>query len=169
MKTKFIEFTNDFNWGKFLVGEFEPEEWARQSQLDEALGERLLSGRGWGRQHFLVLDLQTGEGAMFMPVGSAHHDLCMKHQVWVCPMFEPFLLWLYEQPLDDIESLPSIVTVPRDSVPSALQGYRRRQEYVEEGWWHPNVKGGQVHDHKPGMPMTMHRTCEPVFTKREAT
>lgn len=37
---------------------------------------------------------------------------------------------------------------------------------VAEGWWHPNVKGGQVHDHKPNQPATMHRLCEPVYTKR---
>ena len=38
--------------------------------------------------------------------------------------------------------------------------------YVQEGWWHPNCKDGQVHDHKPNQPATMHRLCEPVYTKR---
>jgi hypothetical protein len=38
--------------------------------------------------------------------------------------------------------------------------------YVQEGWWHSNVKAGQVHDHKQSQPPTMHRLCEPVYTKR---
>jgi hypothetical protein len=40
--------------------------------------------------------------------------------------------------------------------------------YVNEGWWAPNVKSGQVHDHpkNPGQSwsVTMHRECEPVYT-----
>lgn len=39
--------------------------------------------------------------------------------------------------------------------------------YVDEGWWHPNVRSGQVHLHKSNQPMTMHRTCEPVYTRRQ--
>ena len=38
--------------------------------------------------------------------------------------------------------------------------------YVDEGWWHPNVKSGQVHDHDSRQPQTMHRLCEQVYTKR---
>jgi hypothetical protein len=42
---------------------------------------------------------------------------------------------------------------------------------VMEGWWHPNVKGGQVHDHPeaPGRSWSRasHRLCEPVYTHRE--
>lgn len=38
--------------------------------------------------------------------------------------------------------------------------------WVQEGWWHPNVTRGIVHDHNPGQPMTMHLLCEPVFTNR---
>jgi len=40
--------------------------------------------------------------------------------------------------------------------------------YVEEGWWHPNVVSGKVHDHKAGQSVTIHRICEPVFTRRRA-
>jgi hypothetical protein len=39
--------------------------------------------------------------------------------------------------------------------------------YVREGWWHPNVKSGQVHTHNAVQPQTMHRLCEPVYTKRQ--
>jgi len=38
--------------------------------------------------------------------------------------------------------------------------------YVAEGWWHPNVVSGKVHDHKAGQPPAMHRLCEQVYTKR---
>jgi hypothetical protein len=42
--------------------------------------------------------------------------------------------------------------------------------YVEEGWWHPNCKSGQVHSH-PDNPtgswsVANHRACEPVYTRR---
>lgn len=33
MKTKFIEATDGFNYGKFMLGRFEPEEWARWSTI----------------------------------------------------------------------------------------------------------------------------------------
>lgn len=42
--------------------------------------------------------------------------------------------------------------------------------YVCEGWWHPNVKSGQVHEHpeKPGRGWSSasHRLCEQVYTLR---
>ena len=45
--------------------------------------------------------------------------------------------------------------------------------YVAEGWWHPNVKDGRVHDHpeNPGASWSIasHRLCEPVYTKRGGT
>lgn len=45
-------------------------------------------------------------------------------------------------------------------------------DYVREGWWHLNVKGGRVHDHpdQPGgsWSVASHRLCEPVYTKRTA-
>jgi hypothetical protein len=43
--------------------------------------------------------------------------------------------------------------------------------YVCEGWWHPNVRSGQVHDHPEnpgrGWSSASHRQCEQVYTKRE--
>lgn len=129
MKTKVVEVTNGFNYGKFMVARFD-EEWFLESKLEidpeiALPGPRpLLSQLGWHSDHTWVLDLQTGEGALFWPVGSAHHDL-MKHAVWVCPMFEPFLIWLYEQNLDDIHALPDLVEFTEEQAPSALYGYRR--------------------------------------------
>jgi hypothetical protein len=123
--TVFIEVTNGpRNWGKFAVCRFEYEEWGRPSQVEAELGvdRSLLRACGWGRDHVWVLDMQTGEGAYLRPGGSASADL-MKHQVWVCPMFEPFLVWLYQQDLTDLKALPSLVDLP--DAPFAFQGYRR--------------------------------------------
>src|SRR6266568_9619596 len=82
----------------------------------------MLSERGWTSDHLLVLDLQTGEGAIFRPGGSARADLNEKHQVWVCPLFEPFMEWLYKQDTPDLTALPDQVEL---DAPGAPFGYRR--------------------------------------------
>jgi hypothetical protein len=121
--TKFIEATNgpSANWGKFMVAKFGPDDWATQSAISGAL----LAGRGWDMQHIFVLDLQTGEGAMFRHGGFAKADLD-KHKIWVCPLFEPFLEWLYKQDVDVLSRLPEKVDLP--NAPFELRGYRRRGE-----------------------------------------
>jgi hypothetical protein len=124
MKIKFIEATNHpegFNWGKFMLARFEAEDWAYRSALvdDHRL---LLAGRGWTDNHLMVTDIQTGEGAIFKPGGLAQADL-QKHKIWVCPLFEPFLVWLYRQDLSDLDKLPAVVKLP--DAPSAYSGYRR--------------------------------------------
>src|SRR6266702_1985984 len=62
------------------------------------------------KQKFQFCHLRTGEGAFFrvhrQGVASADLD---KHQIWVCPMFEPFLNWLYKQDVSDLDQLPSLV------------------------------------------------------------
>lgn len=122
MITKFIEATDatEFNWGKFAVCRFTSEEWARRSEIG---GRLMLNERGWGPEHLLVLDLQTGEGSIFEPHGYARSDLNEKHQIWVCPMFEPFLAWLYKQDLTDLEKLPAVVNL--GDVPTSMRGHRR--------------------------------------------
>lgn len=123
MITKFIEATNveagGINWGKFMLARFDAEEWKRRSKVDDAI---MLRARGWSPSDLLVMDLQTGEAAMFSPGGYAKADLD-KHRVWVCPLFEPFLCWLYKQDLSDLAKLPDLVWI--DDPRSALQGYRR--------------------------------------------
>jgi hypothetical protein len=126
VKTKIVEITNGpANWGKLLVGMFD-DEWEYKSVID---GNPLLAGRGWSRDHLLVLDLQTGEGAIFRLGGHAKADLD-KHRVWVCPMFEPFLTWLYAlaakmpgNPQRLYGEIPWHVDLP--DAPFAMQGYRR--------------------------------------------
>ncbi len=137
MKVKFIETTNQadggLNWGKFMVARFEPTELAVPSAIEESLGVHagLIAGRGWGPDHLLVLDLQTGEGAMFRHGGFAKADLT-KHRVWVCPMFEPFLDWLYRQNVSDLDTLPALVEFTEAESPSAFAGYRRPGPTPEE-------------------------------------
>lgn len=123
-----------WNHGKFAVATFEPEEWARRCELDAAVHghQRSLLGRcNWGPEHVWVLDLATGEGAYFRHGGMASADLT-KHQVWVCPMFEPFLAWLYRQSLADVLALrlPPVVEIP--DAPRAMAGYRRPGPVREE-------------------------------------
>lgn len=121
MKTKLIEATNGpQNWGKFLLARFDADEWSRRSEVD---GRSLIGGRGWTAEHILVLDLQTGEGAVFLPGGLARADLD-SHKIWVCPLFGPMLEWLYKQDTTDLAALPDSVDLP--DAPFAMSGYRRQ-------------------------------------------
>jgi hypothetical protein len=104
VKTYIFEATNGPNWGKFLVG-IPTAEWLRYSVLSP-LNRPVLAQRGWSRSHILVLDLETGEGAMFphSRKGQAWSDL-NKHRIAVCVLFEDFLRWLYQQDLRQLGRL----------------------------------------------------------------
>lgn len=124
MRTKIIEVSQDletgFNHGKFMV--MRPDhEWGYHSRIDP--GVPLLFRCGWRYEHIWVLDLQTGEGACFRAGGMANYDLDKK-RIWVCPMFEPFLWWLYSRDLDDLSLLPDVVELP--NAPEMMRGYRRK-------------------------------------------
>ena len=124
MKTKIIEARNAEvgNWGKFMVGRFDIDEWSRTSILPGADSPLpLLSRVGWGPHHIFVMDLQTGEGAIFRHGGFAPADLT-NHAIWVCPLYEPFLTWLYQQDLSDLAHLPDLVDL---DAPFEMSGYRR--------------------------------------------
>lgn len=122
MRRWFFETYNEFNHGKFMVAQFDGEDLAEPQEVWVEIRPRLLRGRGWGPEHLLVLDLETGEGAMFGPGGNAHADL-NKHKIWVCPMFEAFLTWLYEQDRSDLNALPRVIELV--DAPRAVAGYRR--------------------------------------------
>lgn len=124
MESKFIEAAHSpdgGNWGKFAVCRWTEQEWRRRSAVDT--GRSLLAGRGRSPADIWVLDLETGEGAWLYPGGSASADL-NRHQVLVCPLFEPFLAWLYEQDLTDVQALPGVVYLPDAEFSPA--GYRRQ-------------------------------------------
>lgn len=127
MITKLIEATtkpryegdNARNWGKFMVARFDAE-WRRGSEVSE-LNAPLLGQIGWTPDHIVVFDLQTGEGAIFRPGGYAVADLD-KHMMWVCPLFQPFLEWVYKQDLTDLSKLPNCIELPAEF---EFFGYRR--------------------------------------------
>lgn len=140
MKTKIIEATNPgsngsagFNWGKFLVLQLDEVEWSVKSVIPcgdpeiQAVQDKypLLRHIGMSRATVFVIDLQTREGAGFVPGGCAAIDLNQKC-VWVCPMYEPFLQWLYGQDLKDVTKLPSLAVLT--DAPGDFRGYRRTGE-----------------------------------------
>jgi hypothetical protein len=123
MKTKIIEATNGpLNWGKFLLGRFDVE-WDVVSAVDVKSISPLLRTIGTSPHTLWVFDLQTCEGAGFYahPGGVASADL-QKHKIWVCPLFEPFLSWLYRQDLRNLDTLPVLVDL---DAPFEMRGYRR--------------------------------------------
>jgi uncharacterized Zn-finger protein len=120
MKVKFVEVTNGpRNWGKFCIMRFDSE-FSYESVVSP--GSKLLRTRGWAPDRIIVFDLETNEGAAFRPGGMAKADL-EKHKVWVCPMFEPFLEWLYKQDLTDLDKLPALIDLP--DAEFQMSGYRR--------------------------------------------
>ncbi len=124
VKLHLIEATSGpRNWGKFAVGRPDMDAWARYSVVDPTATRPLLAARGWTLEHLWVLDLQTGEGAYFRPGGYAPDDL-NKHRIWVCPLFEPFLAWLYTQDTTELDALPEHIDLPHAEFQAA--GYRRR-------------------------------------------
>lgn len=138
MRTTIVEATTgpQGNHGKFLVGCFDTE-WSYFSVLKSPM-RAVLEHEGWTADHLLVLDLATGEAALFRPGGSARDDLD-KHGIWVCPMYEGFLVWLWDRynywvhetrgtivgPADFLKSLPSLVHLTFDEAPFSWTGYRR--------------------------------------------
>lgn len=124
MITQIVEVINkNQNWGKFLIGKFNRDEWDRTTKIGPPTSLPLLVQRGWATYHRLVLDIETGEAVMVSPGGSAHADL-NKHQIWVCPMFEPFLEWWYKEwPAVDVGTFPDVVQLPDAEFQWA--GYRR--------------------------------------------
>jgi hypothetical protein len=126
MYTKIIEATNNFmNWGKFLLGKFSWEEWNISSKMPGCEHYNfLLKDLGWTEKHIWVLDLQTGEGAYFLPAKNACAKADLdKHKIWVCPMFEPFLEWLYQQDNLDFDVLPDWINLKE--IEFSFCGYRR--------------------------------------------
>lgn len=125
------------NWGKFAVG-IPDAEWKWRSRLGAPEHEErrdrlwpLLREQGWGPRHIWVMDLATGEGAIFQHGGNARADLSAR-RIWVCVLFEAFLQWLYRQDLRLLGELPPVVEL---DVPVELSGYRR------PGFWYDRGSG----------------------------
>jgi hypothetical protein len=140
MKVKFIEAnSNNANWGKFMVCQYEPQERGYISPIAE---DNLLRNCAATREEGVwVMDLATGEGAFFNPSrGNAKYHLNEKHKILVCILYEAFLIWLYEQDLTDIDLLPAVIDV---NVPFAFFVNRRLGKDIEgniENYLHIIVK-----------------------------
>ncbi len=118
------------NWGKFAVGRWTTDELREPTRFPGCEGQKIVNLSGWGRDHIWVFDLQTGEAARFhtnnpIPVDVPHQ--LRKHKIWVCPMFEPFLVWLWGHitaaGFNWWEALPRTVELP--DAPFDFAGYRR--------------------------------------------
>ena len=122
MQTHFLEAVDGskFNWGKFILCRWDKREWEYRSTVTPE--RSLLRVHQWTPDNLLVVDLATGEGAVFRPGGLVSADLD-KHKIWVCPMFQPMLEWLYKQDLTDLDKLPGLIDL--GDVPTAMHGYRR--------------------------------------------
>ena len=135
MKTYIFEATDGSFYGKFLVGIYD-DEWDRRAEIEEAailsakhvvlaalLGAemalsdinrpaRLLHQEGWwGRDYFLLQDLSApGNGSIFScaPTSYADADVAEKNMT-VCYLFVPFLQWIREQGLENLDALPRVV------------------------------------------------------------
>lgn len=145
MDVKFVEATNGGNWGKFMIGRYTDSEWREPVMMpgceehfeigDEIWTRPLVASQGWTRdKHVWVMDLATGEGAMFALGGFAHADL-EKHKIHVCVLFEAFLAWLYDWSnqlgTDWWNPLPRLIMLP--DVEFALYGRRRPGPTTTEG------------------------------------
>lgn len=84
--------------------------------------------------HFQATALILGLTSLRYGYAAADLD---RHRVWVCPMFEPFLGWLYGHFNADTEqwydTLPAVVELP--DAPAALQGYRREGRAAGDPGW----------------------------------
>lgn len=149
MRTRLIEATNGpRNWGKFLIGVYDKGDWAHESAVDP--GRPLLRAIGTHPDQFWMLDLQTGEGAMFRPDGYVKADLD-RRRILVCLLFEPLLEHLYAQWPWSLDDLPDLIDLP--DAPAGLYGYRRPGPEAETcrshggARKHPDVDICTHHDH----------------------
>jgi hypothetical protein len=116
VRTKIIEARQDTSgtmvrWGTFLIGKMDTE-WIRASRVGGSPVTRpLLSLCGWPLNAVWVLDLQTGEGALFLP-GGPPAQLNGKRRIRAGPLYEPFLKWLDTQDVTNIAGLPELVELP---------------------------------------------------------
>ena len=73
MRAKIVEASDGILYLKAIVGVFDQEEWHRRRALPGWEHQPLLGK--WTAQHFWILDLELGSGAVFKMGGLAHWDL----------------------------------------------------------------------------------------------
>lgn len=138
MELKFVEAgqapEGGGNWGKFAVARWSTLEMREPTRFPGCEGQFITGLTGSPFDHIWLLDIQAGEGALFsinnpIPVDVPHQ--LNEKQIYICPMFEPFMTWLWEHirshqgtNLDWFDELPRVVVLPE--APFDLYGYRRR-------------------------------------------
>ena len=106
--TRFVEVTDGFAYGKFMVCRLDAAELATKTAMPDADGERLLTYGGrrrFNERTTLVVDLQIGSGFAWPlengPIGFHHylHHKLLPAEVRrvVCPLYLPFVLWLHTE------------------------------------------------------------------------
>ena len=130
MEQVFVEVSDEANWAKILLMKFGSEDLLVRSKVS---GDFLLKSvdnnrrvkTGTNAEKVFVLDLQTEEGAFFFPrkEGNAKDDL-ESHEIWVCPLYLPFLIWLYANMPKELKEIPKLVEFPK-STHVHYQGWRR--------------------------------------------
>lgn len=115
MISRFIEASHGDggNYGKFIVLRFDKRESQIKTRLPGHTGHPLFTFAGARKLNpktTFVFDLQTGEGAAFYigDKGGARIALSQR-DIWVCPLYLPFLNWLWGQDMSDITKLPRYV------------------------------------------------------------
>ena len=124
MITRFVEVTDGFAYGKFMVCRMDGAELSTETAMPEAMsGQRLLTYAGrrrFNERTTLVIDLQIGSGYAWPlengEIGFHHylHNKLPPAEVrrTVCPLYLPFVLWLHEQG-KWAEGAGSIEDIPR--------------------------------------------------------
>jgi hypothetical protein len=117
--TKIIEGSDGGAYGKWLVGQLDEHERSRKTSLPGYEGNASIwtfaGARRFGADPgaVFVLDLQTGQGAVFNPTTSSSPDYDLDQaNIWVCPLFRDFFRWLYTQDLADVTQLPNFIDLP---------------------------------------------------------
>lgn len=127
MITQIIEGSDGALYGKWLVSQLSETERDRKTELPGFEGSRSVWTFGGARKlgahpnALLVVDLQTDQGAVFIPGGLSDADLDTVG-IWVCPLFRSFLHWLYEQDTSDVAQLPPFIELSPRKVADASAG-----------------------------------------------
>jgi hypothetical protein len=111
-----------YNWGLFMVLVPDGNEWSWQSKVVPSL-EPVLGNFGWTPQHVIVMDIRTGEAAIFNPASGQPKVELDEHRIYTSPHFKPFLEWLYAQDIEHLWQAPGVVTELPDAT-FAMRGWR---------------------------------------------
>jgi hypothetical protein len=109
------------NWGQFMVLVPDGVEWTWHSHITNSMTPAL-EEFGWTPGHVIVMDLRTGEAAMYLPGDGEAAKAMTEHRIFTSPQFKYFLEWLYEQDVAHLYQQPNVIELP--DVTHHLSGWR---------------------------------------------